>query len=135
MKLVLLACLAALAVAAPQFENAIPVVILRDDRVDNGDGNFNYAFESDDGIAIEAFGSPGSVGQSNIQGTIRFIHPDGTPSEISYSADENGFQPQGALIPTPPPLPAHAIEQIRIGEEQRAAGITFDQRGFRVNRK
>ncbi|XP_042222780.1 cuticle protein AM1159-like isoform X2 [Homarus americanus] len=135
MKLVLLACLAALAVAAPQFENAIPVLILRDDRVDNGDGNFNYAFESDDGIAIEASGSSGSVGQSNIQGTIRFILPDGTPADLTYVADENGYQPQGALLPTPHPLPAHAQEQLLIADEQRAAGITFDQRGFRVNRK
>ncbi|XP_042222803.1 cuticle protein AM1159-like [Homarus americanus] len=135
MKLVVLACLAAMAVAAPQFDNPPPVLILRDDRQDNGDGNFQYAFEADNGIAVEASGTPGSAGQSNMQGSIRFFYPDGTQEDLRFTADEFGYQPQSALLPTPHPLPAHALEQLRIAEEQRAAGITFDQRGFRVNRK
>ncbi|XP_042229162.1 cuticle protein AM1159-like [Homarus americanus] len=126
MMLVLLACLAALAVAAPQFDNSPPVAILRDDRVDNGDGSFQYAFEADNGIAVEASGTPGSQGQSNIQGVFRFPLSDGSIAEVRYIADENGFQPQSPLLPTPPPLPAHAIEQIRFAEEQRALGVVFE---------
>ncbi|KAG7176956.1 Cuticle protein [Homarus americanus] len=64
-----------------------------------------------------------------------FFYPDGTQEDLRFTADEFGYQPQSALLPTPHPLPAHALEQLRIAEEQRATGITFDQRGFRVNRK
>ncbi|XP_042229147.1 cuticle protein AM1159-like [Homarus americanus] len=126
MKLVLLVCLAAVAIAAPDFHGLPPVVILRDDRQDSGDGNFNYAFEADNGIAVEASGTPGSAGQSNMQGVYRFPLPDGTLAEIRYVADELGFRPESPLLPQPHPLPPHAIEQIRIAEEQRAQGITFE---------
>lgn len=54
-------CLAAVALAAPQVEDRV-VAILRDDRVDQGDGNFNYAFEADNGIAMEVSGTPGAEG-------------------------------------------------------------------------
>ncbi|KAK4304214.1 hypothetical protein Pmani_023848 [Petrolisthes manimaculis] len=127
MKFVLLACLAAVAVAAPQPQDGRPVVlVLRDDRVDNGDGNFNYAFEADNGIAVEASGTPGVAGQSNIQGVYRYILDDGSVAEVRYVADENGFRPESPLLPTPHPLPLHAQEQIRFAEEQRALGVTFE---------
>ncbi|XP_050720608.1 cuticle protein AM1159-like [Eriocheir sinensis] len=127
MKFVLLACLAAVAAAAPQFDASLPVVlVLRDDRQDNGDGNFNFAFEADNGIYEERSGSIGSLGQSNMQGSYRFPLPDGTFAEVRFVADENGFRPESPLLPTPHPMPAHALEQIRIAEEQRARGITFE---------
>lgn len=63
----------------------------------------------------------------------RFTLPDGTIAEVRFLADENGYQPESPLIPTPHPLPAHALEQIRIGQEQNAQGITFDNQGFRVD--
>lgn len=44
---------------------------MNDERVDNGDGNFNYQFETENGIATNVNGVPGSVGQSNIQGSYR----------------------------------------------------------------
>ncbi|XP_042241691.1 cuticle protein AM1199-like isoform X2 [Homarus americanus] len=144
MKLVVLACLAAVAVAAPQFGRQFApetrpdyrhIAIIRDNRQDNGDGNFNYDFETENGIIMNAVGTPGSKGQSNIQGSYRFPLPDGTVAEVRYVADENGYVAESPLIPTPHPLPAHAIEQIRIAEEQRAQGIVWDQYGFRVNRK
>ncbi|XP_045621208.1 cuticle protein AM1159 [Procambarus clarkii] len=136
MKLVVLACLAAVALAAPQPQDGKPVVvILRDDRQDSGDGNFNYAFEADNGILTEASGSPGAQGQSNIQGVYRLTFPEGGTAEVRYVADENGFQPQSDLIPTPHPLPAHVHDLLRIAEEQRAQGVQYDQRGFRINKK
>ncbi|XP_042241695.1 cuticle protein AM1159-like [Homarus americanus] len=126
MKLVLLACLAAVAVAAPQGDERPVVEIIKDERSDSGDGNFNYAFEADNGISMSVSGTPGAEGQSNMQGVYSFILPDGTIAEIRFIANENGFQPESPLLPTPHPLPAHAIEQIRFAEEQRAAGITFE---------
>ncbi|XP_045621227.1 cuticle protein AM1159-like [Procambarus clarkii] len=122
MKLTLLICLVAVAAAAPE-KDAKTVV---DERSDSGDGNFHYNFETSNGIAAEKTGTPGSEGQSNYQGSFRFKLPDGTNAEVRYIADELGYRPESPLIPTPHPLPAHAVEQIRVAEEQRARGITFD---------
>ncbi|XP_047478455.1 cuticle protein AM1199-like [Penaeus chinensis] len=126
-------CLAAVAAASPQFRNQPrqtfqderQVAILRDDRQDSGDGNFNYNFEAENGISVSGSGAPGSEGQSNMQGSYRFTLPDGTIAEVRYVADEFGFRAESPLIPTPHPLPAHAVEQIRVAEEQRRRGITF----------
>ncbi|KAK4304212.1 hypothetical protein Pmani_023846 [Petrolisthes manimaculis] len=126
MKIVALLCLVAVAAAAPQFNSAPIVNILRDDRQDNGDGNFQYAFEADNGIAVESSGTPGFQGQANMQGSYRYTLDDGRVVEVRYIADENGFQPQSDWLPTPHPLPLHAQEQIRFAEEQRALGVTFE---------
>lgn len=74
---VLLVCLAAVAAAAPRPQDGPPVAILRDDRHDDGNGNFNYAFESEDGTSVSAAGAPGAAGQSNIQGSFRWVEPLG----------------------------------------------------------
>ncbi|KAK3857451.1 hypothetical protein Pcinc_036284 [Petrolisthes cinctipes] len=132
MKLVLIACLAAVAVAAPQFGNPEfrNFAVLRDDRVDNGDGNFNYNFETENGISTSVQGTPGSFGQSNMRGSFSFPLPDGTIAQVTFIADEGGYRAESPIIPA---MPAHAIEQIRIAEEQRARGITFDELGRRLN--
>lgn len=39
------------------------------------------------------------------QGSFHYTAPDGTPIALQYVANENGFQPQGAHLPTPPPIP------------------------------
>ncbi|XP_071552021.1 cuticle protein AMP4-like [Panulirus ornatus] len=134
MKLVILACLAAFSVAAPQPQEPQPIAILRDDRQDDGAGTFHYGFETENGIVVETSGSPGSEGQVNIDGFFRFPLPDGVIAEVRFLADENGFQPESELLPQPPPLPDHAQEQIATAERQRAEGITFDELGRRVRR-
>ncbi|KAK4304201.1 hypothetical protein Pmani_023835 [Petrolisthes manimaculis] len=133
MKLVLIACLAAVAVAAPQqflnpeFRN---IAVLRDERINNNDGNFNYNFETENGISTSVQGTPGSFGQSNMRGSFSFPLPDGTIAQVTFIADENGYRAESPIIPA---MPAHAIEQIRIAEQQRASGISFDELGRRLN--
>lgn len=39
------------------------------------------------------------------QGGFSYTGPDGVRYAISYTADENGFHPTGAHLPTPPPIP------------------------------
>ncbi|XP_069996584.1 cuticle protein AMP1A-like [Penaeus vannamei] len=123
MKLIIFACLAAVALARPQKDSEAETVL--DERSDNGDGNFQYTFQTSNGISSSNTGTPGSEGQSNMQGTYSFLLPDGTLAEVSFIADENGFQPSSDLLPVAPPLPAHVPELLRIAEEQRAAGVQF----------
>ncbi|KAK8745550.1 hypothetical protein OTU49_000258 [Cherax quadricarinatus] len=132
MKLVVFACLVAVAVASPQFGRqsfrpipAAPrqdyrhIAILSDNREDHGDGNFKYDFETENGIKVSALGRPGSAGQSNIEGNYKFQTDDGAVVEVRYIADENGYRAESPSFPTPHPLPAHAIEQIRFAEANR----------------
>ncbi|XP_042241698.1 cuticle protein AM1159-like [Homarus americanus] len=122
MKLFVFACLVVLAAARPQ-KDAETVV---DERSDSGDGNFNFNFETSHGISEQRTGVPGAEGQVNMEGVFRFPLEDGSIAEVRFIANENGYQPESALIPTSHPLPAHAIEQIAFAEEQRARGITFE---------
>nr|XP_045621375.1 cuticle protein AMP3-like [Procambarus clarkii] len=123
MKLTLLICLVVVAAAAPD-KNAQTVL---DERNDSGDGNFHYNFQTSNGISSQKIGNPGSEGQSNFQGSFRFSLPDGNVAELTYVANEYGYQPVSNLLPTPHPLPDHVYELLRIAEEQRRKGITFDK--------
>merc|ERR1712168_639153 len=124
MKLIVLACLAA--VAAPQLLEEREVVVLRDDRLANEDGTFSYALEADNGINTGVEGVAGSEGQINMQGSYMMPLADGTFAVVTFIANENGFQPQSDLLPTPHPLPAHVEELLVIAERQRAEGIVFN---------
>ena len=46
-----------MSLASPQIQDRV-VSLLRDDRVDQGDGNFNYAFAADNGLEMEVAGAP-----------------------------------------------------------------------------
>ncbi|XP_047478438.1 cuticle protein AM1159-like [Penaeus chinensis] len=85
----------------------------------------NKTFQTSNGISSSNTGTPGSEGQSNMQGSYSFLLPDGTLAEVSFVADENGFQPSSDLLPVAPPLPDHVHELLRIAEEQRASGVQF----------
>jgi len=46
---------------------------------------------------------------------------DGSVVVVKYTADENGFVADSPILPTPHPLPPHALEQILFAEAQAAA--------------
>ncbi|XP_049865981.1 larval cuticle protein LCP-22-like isoform X2 [Pectinophora gossypiella] len=78
----------------------------------NPDGSYSYFYETDNGIAAQEQGTPRNFGGNPpvipdvAQGSFSWTSPEGVPVAITYVADENGYQPQGAAIPTPPPVPA-----------------------------
>lgn len=73
----LLAGVVAVVAAAPQRYRQYDrpdyrhIAILRDEREDHGNGHFRYEFETENGIHVNAVGTPGSRGQSNINGFYR----------------------------------------------------------------
>ncbi|XP_047478680.1 cuticle protein AMP1A-like [Penaeus chinensis] len=128
MKVVLFVCLIAVAFARPDGD----AEVLRDEREDQGDGNFRYTFETSNGILQETVGTPGSEGQSNVVGSYRFTDPDGNVVEVRYTADEEGFRPESDAIPQPPPIPEFVYELLAIAEQQRSSGVRFDDQGFEI---
>lgn len=49
------------------------------------------------------------------QGSYSYTSPEGVQIQVNYVADENGYQPDSAALPTPPPVPAaiaRALEYI-----------------------
>lgn len=70
---------------------------------------FNCRYETANGIAAQEEGVlrlQGGPDPSNVaQGSYSYTSPEGEQVALSYIADENGYQPQGAHLPTPPPIP------------------------------
>jgi len=139
MKLLILAALAAVAVARPQYgyeapapapsntyaaprsadsdESVEQIPILRHDLDQEEDGTYNLDVETGNGIVLAQSGDS----DGDKQGVISFTHPDGTEFHMTYVADENGFQPQSDALPVAPafphPIPEFVLEQIRFAAE------------------
>ena len=93
----------AVAVAAPQQQARI--ISQRFDM--DQQGNYEYAFQQDDGTAAEQVGrvQPGSqpeTGSLSQQGSFTYVGDDGVTYTVAYLADERGFQPQAAHLPVAP---------------------------------
>ena len=64
----------------------------------------------------------GGIAQS---GSWTWVSPDGNTFTVTYTADENGYRPVGAHLPTPPPLPeAHQRYHDARRRRQRVKTIT-----------
>ncbi|XP_060517048.1 putative mediator of RNA polymerase II transcription subunit 26 [Cylas formicarius] len=64
---------------------------------------YSYSFDTSDGIHKDEIGVVRNAGTDNealaVQGSYSYIGPDGKEYTVSYTADENGFQPAGEHIP------------------------------------
>lgn len=68
------------------------------------------SFETANGITAEESGFLKNAGNPDTeaqvaQGSSSYTSPEGQQISLTYVADENGFQPQGAHLPTSPPIP------------------------------
>ncbi|XP_042218346.1 cuticle protein AMP1A-like [Homarus americanus] len=102
------------------------VPILRDDRVHEEDGRFNVEVETGNGIRLSQSGSPDGNNGAVIQaGRVSYTAPDGTPVEVIFVANENGYQPQSDLLPVAPefphPIPQFVLDQIAFAAAEDAA--------------
>ncbi|XP_047476141.1 endocuticle structural glycoprotein SgAbd-8-like [Penaeus chinensis] len=106
--------------------SAPPVPILEDEREGPDQfGNYKFNFETGNGISRFEEGSPqGETGAVASQGGWSFTFPDGTPAVFTFVADANGYRVESDLLPTPPPLPAHAIAQIEKARQEDAAAAS-----------
>ncbi|XP_064080739.1 endocuticle structural glycoprotein SgAbd-9-like [Macrobrachium nipponense] len=85
-------------------------------------GAYRFNFEAGNGIRREEGGVPkGPDGAVVSQGAWSFTFPDGTPALFRFVADENGYRVVSDFIPTPPPLPPHALAQIEKARLEDAA--------------
>ncbi|KAJ3654480.1 hypothetical protein Zmor_013667 [Zophobas morio] len=128
----ILGCVLAQRGAYRQPQPGQPIAILRQSQDVNFDGSYQWSYETENGIAAQEQGvlknanSPEPAEEA--QGSFSYTAPDGTPISIQYVANENGFQPQGAHLPVPPPIPPQiqrALEWIAAHpepEQQRGGG-------------
>ncbi|KAI8040838.1 hypothetical protein M5D96_006781 [Drosophila gunungcola] len=121
--LIVFVALFALALAAPAEE----VSILKSES-DVGPDSYKYIYETSNGISAAEQGVLHKAGTENeaisVQGSYKFVGDDGVTYEVSYIADENGFQPQGAHLPTSDGQSAQAEGQLKnIGSENEAISV------------
>lgn len=73
-------------------------------------------YETENGISAAESGKLANKGSQNeamqASGFFRYTGPDNVVYTVSYRADENGFQPEGAHLPTPPPIPEAILKSL-----------------------
>ncbi|KAH8307102.1 hypothetical protein KR044_004952, partial [Drosophila immigrans] len=74
----------------------------------NEDNSYKYQFETSNGIAQQEQG----VGGYYASGSSQYYAPEGQLIQLTYTADENGFQPQGEHLPTPHPIPEAILKSL-----------------------
>jgi len=136
------AVLLGVAAARPQnpAENEV-IPILRSTNELQADGSYQWSYETGNGIVAEESGYQKDVtddaGQPSqgtaAQGSYSYTSPEGIVITVTYTADENGFQPIGDHLPTPPPIPEaiqRALELI-----QRTSRATAARKAHRAARR
>ncbi|KAH8304027.1 hypothetical protein KR018_006405 [Drosophila ironensis] len=83
----------------------------------NTDGSYKYEYETGNGIKAEEMGYLKNAGVKGAEaltaeGSFSYTSPEGEEISLTYIADENGFQPQGDHLPTPPPIPIEIQEAL-----------------------
>lgn len=105
------------------------IPILRLDNTNNGDGSYSYAYETGNGIAAQERGQQTGPESQAADGSFTYTSPEGQQISLSYTADANGFHPQGAHLPTSPPIPEDILRSIEQNLAEEARGGYRDDSG------
>jgi len=106
--------------------NPAEAQILRYESENPGDGTYSYLYETSDGTSAAQKGylKPPPQGEEDpiqvAEGYFQFYSPEGEQYKVDYLADENGFQPQGAHLPTAPPIPPEILKSLEINYKNAA---------------
>ena len=94
-----------------------------------------YSYETGDGIRAQEQGYLKNAGAGpdaeaqTVQGSYSYTGPDGNTISLTYTADENGFVPQGDHLPTPPPIPEAILRSLEQNAREEAAAAAGGGRG------
>ncbi|XP_060518417.1 uncharacterized protein LOC132697141 [Cylas formicarius] len=88
------------------------IKIIRQESDIGPDGSYQWSYETENGISAQEQGRLKNPDTMEAQGQFSFTADDGTPIQLQYTANEDGFQPQGAHLPTPPPIPAAILRAL-----------------------
>ncbi|KMY98891.1 pupal cuticle protein Edg-78E isoform X2 [Drosophila simulans] len=72
------------------------------------EGDYKYHYETSNGISAAEAGSL----RNEAIGEFSWTSPEGQLVKISYVAGENGYLPEGDLLPTPPPIPDAILKSL-----------------------
>lgn len=91
--------------------------------------NFN-SYQTENKISHNEAGHLKNAGSQNeaeeVHGSYTYTSPEGQVITVNYIADENGFQPSGAHLPTPPPIPDAILKSL---QQIQAAGPSSNDDG------
>jgi len=93
--------------ARPQSNPADKDAVITKSTFENiGVDGYNWSYETSNGISASEEAQLNNVGTENeaisVRGQYSYIGADGVTYTVTYIADENGFQPQGAHLPKSP---------------------------------
>ncbi|XP_022119545.2 cuticle protein 3-like [Pieris rapae] len=91
---------------------------------ENNGHNYHYAYGTENGIKAQEVGQVSKGTQA--EGAFSYTGDDGLTYTVTYTADENGFRPQGAHLPTPPPIPEAILKSLEQNAKDEANGIVDD---------
>ncbi|GLV39282.1 Cuticular protein 49Ab [Carabus blaptoides fortunei] len=107
--------------AAGKYDNRNYAIIRQEgDILEDG---YHYLYETENGILGEEQGKLANRGTDaegmKAHGFYTYTGPDSIVYTVTYTADENGFIPQGDHLPTPPPIPEAILKSL---DYQRSQG-------------
>ncbi|KAI4493476.1 PREDICTED: endocuticle structural glycoprotein SgAbd-8-like isoform X1 [Polistes canadensis] len=108
----------------------IPIISFNNEN--SGDGNYQFSYETGNGISAQETGQLQGETEA-VSGSFSYTGPDGVQYSITYTADEEGFHPQGAHLPTPPPIPPEIQRGVELSLAAEARGENQDGGGGRGN--
>ncbi|XP_038210259.1 uncharacterized protein LOC119831084 [Zerene cesonia] len=90
-------------------------------------GNFHYSYDSADGTKVSSRGELRNVNEGTgeaVEGNVFYTDKEGNDFSLSYTADENGYRPVGAHLPTPPPIPPAIARALRYLATKKPDDVT-----------